>query len=283
MILEEETKKKFGYYSWELSPKSNKRIIVACDKCGKIRIPTKHHYKSLCKSCSVKGRKDSEETRRRKKAATHGENHPFYGKHHTEETRAQISKNLKGRFTGKDNANYGKLLSEEHKKKLSKAHKGKKLSEEHKAKLSERRRGAKHPFYGKHHSEETKQKIRDAMHKNRKKRHHGKSKPEIIFENICKKHNLPFKYVGDCSLWIGPKKGKKLNPDFIEVNGKKQIVEIMGRYWHSPLLNLKIREDAKLLYREKHYKKYGWKTIFIWDTDLEREDAEEFVLSLFKK
>jgi group I intron endonuclease len=38
-----------------------------------------------------------------------------------------------------------------------------KLSEETKCKMSESRRGEKHPFYGKHHSDATKRKIRDSM------------------------------------------------------------------------------------------------------------------------
>ena len=109
--------------------------------------------------------------------------------------------------------------------------------------------------------------------------HH--TKPELIFEEICKKNNLPFHYVGDSKLWIG--KDKKLNPDFCELNGKKIVVEIFGNYWHSPLQNPKIGEEATLAFRKKHYKKYGWKSYFIWETDLMREDAEEFVLYLFEK
>ena len=106
-------------------------------------------------------------------------------------------------------------------------------------------------------------------------KHH--TKPELIFEQICKKNNLDFHYVGDGQLWIG--KDKVLNPDFIEANGKKICVEIMGAYWHSPLLNKNLRENALQSYRENHYKKYKWQPIFIWDTDLLRKDAESFVLN----
>ena len=110
-------------------------------------------------------------------------------------------------------------------------------------------------------------------------KHH--TKPERIFEQICKKNNLDFHYVGDGQLWIG--KDKVLNPDFIEANGKKICIEIMGIYWHSPLLNKNLREDALQSYREKHYKKYKWQPIFIWDTDLLRKDAEVFVLNELRK
>lgn len=107
--------------------------------------------------------------------------------------------------------------------------------------------------------------------------HH--TKPELIFEQICKNNNLDFHYVGDGSLWIGKKEEKQLNPDFIEANGKKICVEIMGAYWHSPLLNPKIKKNRILTIRENHYKKYKWQSIFIWDTDLFRKDAEKYVLN----
>ncbi|MGB7531825.1 MAG: hypothetical protein WA977_02450 [Halobacteriota archaeon] len=105
--------------------------------------------------------------------------------------------------------------------------------------------------------------------------HH--TKPERIFEKICRKNNLPFRYVGDGSLWIG--KEKKLNPDFIETNGKKICIEIFGDYWHSPLLNWKNMEITKTYeYRRRRLKRYGWKMVIFWETDLLRNDAEQFVL-----
>ena len=55
-----------------------------------------------------------------------GEKHPFYGKHHSEETRKKLSE-----------AHKGKKMSEESKKKMSAAKKGKHLSEEHKNKVAE--------------------------------------------------------------------------------------------------------------------------------------------------
>lgn len=48
---------------------------------------------------------------------------------------------------------------------ISKANKGKKLSEEAKKKMSEAKKGEKHPMYGKHHSDESKNKMSEA-HKN---------------------------------------------------------------------------------------------------------------------
>lgn len=112
-------------------------------------------------------------------------------------------------------------------------------------------------------------------------KHH--TKPELIFQNMCKKNNLHFKYVGDGSLWIGKKGEKQLNPDFIEANGQKVIVEVFGDYWHSPLLRPQMREEMQLNYRKRHYKKYKWHSIFLWESDLKREDAEQFILNILQK
>ncbi len=106
--------------------------------------------------------------------------------------------------------------------------------------------------------------------------HH--TKPEKRFMEICDKHNLPFKYTGDSSFWI-----KNINPDFVECNNKKIAVEVFGDYWHSPLLNPKLREKSTLPYRQKVLKKYGWKLIVFWETDLKRQDAEDFVLIALRK
>ena len=74
--------------------------------------------------------------------------------------------------SGRNNGMYGKTLTEEHKQKLSKIHKGKKLSEEHKQKIGKANTGInngmygaygeKNHFYGKHHTEESKKKMREA-------------------------------------------------------------------------------------------------------------------------
>ena len=102
-----------------------------------------------------------------------GEDNPFYGKKHTEETRIKISENHAD-VSGENNPNYGKPRSDETKQKLSELRKGKftgednpfygkKHTEEAKKKMSEERKekfiGEGNPFYGKKHTEETKKKL----------------------------------------------------------------------------------------------------------------------------
>lgn len=82
-----------------------------------------------------------------------GENNPFYGRHHTEETKKKIREN-----------NKWYRPTEETRKKLSEKSKGRHHTEEAKKKISETKKlrclkGEKSPLYGTHLSEETKKKI----------------------------------------------------------------------------------------------------------------------------
>lgn len=54
MILEEETFKVYGYYPKDLSYGSNRRILAKCDECGKIRKTCKYDYRDLCYQCAIK-------------------------------------------------------------------------------------------------------------------------------------------------------------------------------------------------------------------------------------
>lgn len=95
------------------------------------------------------------------------------------------------------------------------------------------------------------------------------NKPEQKFIDLCKKYNLPYRYVGDGQFWLGyPPR----NPDFLNVNGEKTVVEIHGVYWHllkpqkkDPDLTRKIVEFEE----QSHYSKYGFKSVVIWDDELD--------------
>ena len=241
MILEEETYEKFGYYPSDLKPKSHKKILAACDGCGKVReIYHFSSYHSHCKRCAQKGKKSY-----------------WFGK---------IGKNS-SRWKGGPIKRICEICGTEFPVKPSHARGGK-------------GRFCSTKCFGKWLSKF--QKGKSTAHL-RAKQHQKPSRPEKIFREICQRNNIPFHYVGDGQLWIGKKGKKQMNPDFIESNGKKICVEIMGAWGHSRLLNQKVREDALLPYRKKHYKHYKWQPIFIWDTDLLRKDAEQFVLNELRK
>jgi group I intron endonuclease len=105
-----------------------------------------------------------------------GENHPLYGKHHTEETKRKLSESHKGKHP-----------SEETRKKIKESSKGKHLSEETKRKISKAKMGENHPFYGKHHSDETKQKISASL-KDEKHPNFGKHWSEEVRKRMSNGH-----------------------------------------------------------------------------------------------
>ena len=89
----------------------------------------------------------------------------------SDETIEQLAKDyenaMKETTEVRSKANKGKKRSEETRRKMSEAHKGKKMSEEQKKKMSEamkgKRAGENNPFYGKHHTDEAKERMSNAL------------------------------------------------------------------------------------------------------------------------
>lgn len=113
--------------------------------------------------------------------------------------------------------------------------------------------------------------------KGRRRSKPKKTQPEIIFEDICKKYTLPFRFVGDGALWLG-----NANPDFRHTT-RKLVCEVFGDFWHSPLLRRNLRYNETLEGRRKQLKAEGYKLIVFWESDLKRTDAEQFVLYTLEK
>jgi len=76
--------------------------------------------------------------------------------------------------------------------------------------------------------------------------------------HLIKKHQLPFRYVGDGRLFISGK-----NPDFIGTNGKKMIIE---SFW------TRIHRYDYVQVRRRFFKKLGYSILFLNEDDLYRED-----------
>jgi len=81
---------------------------------------------------------------------------------------------------------------------------------------------------------------------------------EVDLQSILDRH-FPgeWKYVGDGQVWLGGR-----NPDFINVNGHKAIIEAFGSYWHEP-------EEVDL--RTQHFRQFGFSTLVLWDTEIKNE------------
>jgi hypothetical protein len=113
-------------------------------------------------------------------ARQRGEKNHNYGKKHPEEVKAKISATLQGRE-----------ITPEAREKISSKLKGKKKSPEQIAKMKEIR-GEKHYFYGKHHTPETKAKLR-AIKKNMLKLQRDK---RILKNFMPKAENMLEKLLG---------------------------------------------------------------------------------------
>ena len=210
-----------------------------CLDCGnEITIGGGVYGSGLCSSCSAKERLKDPR------------NHPMFG---------NPRKDLQIKFSGKGNPRFGH-----------------KVSKNTRIKMSKKRKGKNNPMYGKHHTEKTKQKMRNAIIIRFKKGKYNikPNKPEKALNALLNKL-LPkeYKYVGNFKFWI-----ESFNPDFININGQKKIIEMYGDYWHN-------RKDAKK--RDKRrliaYKQYGYKTLIIWEHELKDLEKVKSLIIDFTK
>jgi hypothetical protein len=106
----------------------------------KIGEANKHTPKATGERHGMYGKKHTPESlakmSKARKGLLAGERHPMYGKHHSEESRRKISDNRKGKLVGSDNPFYGKKHTPETAEKIRAANIGRKQSEEEKAKRS---------------------------------------------------------------------------------------------------------------------------------------------------
>lgn len=172
------------------------------------------------------------------------------------------------------NANRGKTATEEAIRHLSESHKGIIPSE---ATIQKRAKAIKEEWASR--TKEEREKFRERARENRKQQrfpnHH--TSIELIFGKFAEEFAINPEYTGDGKIWIG-----NINPDFI-IRDIKVAIFINGDYWHSPLLNRRMRYTANTNYQIKTCKKHKWKALIIWEGDLNRKDANAFVYNLLKK
>jgi very-short-patch-repair endonuclease len=203
----------------------------------------------------------------------------FKGKQHTEETKRKISNTKTG-------TKYGHF-TEEHSKNLSLALKGREISDEWRAKISASKSGmhlsASHKRnisiggMGLRRSEKTRKNISSAL---REYRRHPKEehirhmlsiskgmnglerKVSYILRNVCPGR---FRYNGDFRLGVML---DGLVPDFVNINGKKQVIDVYAPYW-------KERDGGSVkgykINRTKRLKRIGWSILYIGDNELENK------------
>lgn len=105
----------------------------------------------------------------------------------------------------------------------------------------------------------------ERMMKARKKK---PNKAELRLQSILDRYYPgEWKFVGDGQVNLGGR-----FPDFINVNGRKDVIELFSAYWH-PMFDVAQRKE--------HYRQYGFRVAIIWQDEL--EDEERLVKTLRKK
>jgi len=100
------------------------------------------------------------------------------------------------------------------------------------------------------------------------------TQPEQRLIDLIAKYNLPYRYTGDGSFIVAG-----LNPDFVEVNGRKLAVDVFGDYWH----NIKQDEPARTEQgRKAIFADYGWELVVLWEHEINNLPEEELVAQLKK-
>jgi len=126
------------------------------------------------------------------------------------------------------------------------------------------REGEKNPMHGRTHTAETKRKIIERGRPIEKPTSLERRLIEIVEE-----YGLPFKYVGDGQVILDG-----LNPDFIDCDGSKQIVEIFGDYWHSEEVT-GCSPDEEEDRRKECFAEYGFDTLILWEHEIDRMSDSE--------
>jgi len=88
------------------------------------------------------------------------------------------------------------------------------------------------------------------------------NKPEKELQKLL--NNLfvkEYKFVGNGKIFIGG-----FVPDFVNINGQKKIIELYGDYWHN-IKGAKARDINRII----SYRKYGYKTLIVWERELKNK------------
>ncbi len=92
------------------------------------------------------------------------------------------------------------------------------------------------------------------------------NKAEVELGDILGKD---FRYTGDGSFFIGGKV-----PDFVNVNGKKQVVELLGCYWHGcPKHYPNEEKQREFEDRVQLFKSFGYATLGVWEHELSNPEV----------
>ena len=207
----------------------------------------------------------------------------IYGHHRAGESHTKVTKEKQSVASLKRKKELGYINSPETRDKMSTVSKENwKDSEFRKVIVKAQREGKKDSKWGEQHSRSMILLWKDPKYKEKtlKAQFEGRklspNKPEAFITKLLNEL-LPneYKFVGDGKFWI-----ESCNPDFVNINGQKKIIELYGDYWHAnkdfckkysigEIDNTSIEEIHK---RDKErintFSQYGYQTLIIWEYEL---------------
>jgi len=168
----------------------------------------------------------------------------------------------------------GKHHTVETKKLMKKKQLGKRHTDLTKKKMSEQRIGKPTWMKGRRHSKKSKQKEsvsqqnlwrNEEYAKKMFKKFQARPTGHELYLDFLLQNHFPdeWRYVGNGEVIIGGK-----CPDFINVNGKKQVIELFGEYWHKGKRIPYNRTEAG---RKKVFRRIGFNALVIWSAELSDE------------
>ncbi len=99
---------------------------------------------------------------------------------------------------------------------------------------------------------------------NAKKQSKSPNKPEIALDKLLQA-NFPGEYIFNGDYSQGVSLGG-LVPDWVNVNGKKQVIELFGDYWHDMRGN--IGWKSTVFGRKAVFSQLGFDCLIIWEHEL---------------
>ena len=212
--------------------------------------------------------------------------HGHNGRVMSEETKRKISQTRTGHITTRETrrkigiANTGHITSEETKRKIGDGNRGKIVPKEVVDRISKTLTGK---CKSKEHCKnigiasskrwedpEYRERLLLGLVKGRKNSHMLPNRQEnFIYFLLNKMYPKEWKYTGDFSTIINGK-----NPDFINVNGQKKIIEYNGTHWHQNDIPGR---------REAVFAEHGYDTLVIWDKELKDIDRVKFRINKFQR
>jgi len=190
----------------------------------------------------------AEIVRKNSQKSLKGEDHPFYGR--------KLPPELKKKFCGPKPM----LCGENNPMKRPEVRKKQKENvgiAMRRPEVREKFKGENNPMFGKKRPDfADRYGKKDEFEKNRWKAIAKKpTKPELEINKLLDKY-FPdeWRYVGNGKFII---EGKC--PDFVNINGKKKVIELFGDFWH---------QDDNPQDRIDMFKEYGWDCLIIWESEL---------------